>query len=89
MRQTAGHQPGALRKPRDRCPSCNSGWIWRRGDGKIGCHTCDALFTEDQAIKGVKPGERKTNSGSGVVAGKIEIGGGYRWGSQAGPWDWR
>ncbi len=36
-----------------------------------------------------KAKDKSRGNGSGVIAGKITVGGGSRWGSQSGPWDWR
>jgi ribosomal protein L37AE/L43A len=64
----------ADKKPRDRCPGCGSGWIKRRHDTMIECHTCDHVFSEAQAVKVPDPKKRtRTSSGSGQIAGRVVI----------------
>jgi ribosomal protein L37AE/L43A len=59
----------------ERCPNCNSAWITRRvKTGDYRCCGCSHTFAVPMVTKPA------SKSGSGVIAGKITIGAGSRWG---------
>lgn len=63
--------------PRPDCPNCESSNVRKDGTSKYGdqvwrCSDCGRHFGYERKVRGVK---------SGVIAGKIEIGRGMKWGA--------
>lgn len=61
------------------CPECGASWYRIRKNGTMRCNACSHTFSPGD----VKPivEKRKTHSGSGVIAGKIQMGRGMKWGA--------
>lgn len=61
-----------------KCPCCNSGQIrQRKRDRRMRCQLCGNAFYPSE----IRVEKTKTLSGSGVIAGKILVGRGMKWGA--------
>ena len=62
-----------------KCPTCSSGNIVSRRDGMLRCKLCGLAFPPHEAKEGRQERLTRSHGGSGVIAGKVEIGRGFNW----------
>ena len=63
------------------CPACHSSQVYRTKKGMMECHTCNDRFGEHDLAFAKPAPKPKTPSGSGIIAGRIVIGRGAKWGA--------
>lgn len=70
-----------------RCPECGSPSHIKRASGRFHCNNCKLDYTLGESMAAAsratvgRPRKRRASAGSGVIAGRIEIGRGSVWGA--------